>query len=157
MVRQILYTALYYPLLKIPWSRAIAVMPNLSPLSASSDADCEGMVGVTVVLRLSAQSAVHSRYLVMFSLQRTQRGHPTARKGRSTLSKSLWTFAFILFVLFSISFIFDCDIAIVYSVHVLLFLYLGGQLDKLCFSVHPASRNELHTDRKLYHVLLLGK
>ena len=33
---------------------------------------------------------------------------------------------------------------------------LGGQLDKLCFSVRPPSRNELYTDCKLYHVLLLG-
>ena len=53
--------------------------------------------------------------------------------------------------------IFDCDISIVYSIHALMFLYLGGQLDKLCFSARPPSRNELHTDCKLYHVLLLGK
>ena len=46
------------------------MMPNLSPLSTSSDPDGEGMVGVTVVLRLSAQSTVHSRYFTVYSLQR---------------------------------------------------------------------------------------
>ena len=64
IVKQILYIALYYPTLKIPWIRAIAVMPNLSPLSASSHPDGEGMVGVMVVLVFSAQSTVHSRYLI---------------------------------------------------------------------------------------------
>ena len=148
-----------------PWRRAFAEMHNLSPLSASSDPDGDGIVGVTVELRLSAQSTVHSRYLTMYSLQRTQRDTPRLfRKGE------LWCFFFWVLSLslselslspFSCSFqyhlIFDCDISIVNSIHVLVFLYLGGQLDKLCFSVRPPSRNELHTDCKLYHILLLGR
>ena len=34
---------------------------------------------------------------------------------------------------------------------------LGGQIDKLCSSVHPPSRNELHRNCISYHVFLLGK
>ena len=148
-----------------PWRRAIAGMPNLSPLSASSDPDGDGIVGVTVDLRLSAQSTVHSRYLTMYSLQRTQRGHPTALpKGRGVeclfwvLSLSLSELSVSSFsCCFQYHLIFDCDISIVYSIHVLVFLYLGGQLDKQCFSFRPPSRNEQHTDCKSYPVLLLGK
>ena len=110
--------------------------------------------------RLSAQSTVHSRYLTMYSLQRTQRGHPRlARKGEVWCVFS----EFLVWVLenfsccFQYHLIFDCVISIVYSIHVLVFLYLGGQPDKLCFSVRPPSRNEPHTDCKLYHVFLLGK
>ena len=101
----------------------------------------------------------------MYSLQRTHRGHPMALpKGRGVaclfwvLSLSLSELSHSSFsCCFQYHWIFDCDISIVYSIHVLVFLYLGGQLDKLCFSVRPPSRNELHTDCKLYHVLLLGK
>ena len=115
--------------------------------------------------RLSPQSTVHSRYLTMYSLQRTQRGHPTARpKGRGVVCP-FWVLSLSLSELSVSSFsccfqchlIFDCVISIVYSNHVLVFLYLGGQPDKLCFSVRPPSRNEPHTDCKLYHVFLLGK
>ena len=78
-------------------------------------------------------------------------GWPIARTTLSELSLSSFSCCFQYHL------IFDCDISIVYSIHVLVFLYLGGQLDKLCFSVRPPSRNELYTDCKLYHVLLLGK
>ena len=110
----------------------IAEMPNLSPLSASSDLDGDGIVGVTVDLRLSAQSTGNSRYLTMYSLQRTQRGHPTALpKGRGVvclfwvLSLSLSELSLSSFsCCFQYHLIFDCDISIVYGIHVLVFLYL---------------------------------
>ena len=77
-------------------------MPNLSPLSASSDPDGDGIVGVTVDLRLSAQSTVHSRYLAMYSLQRTQRGHPMALpKGRGVVC----LFEFLVLVLVTLRFL----------------------------------------------------
>ena len=51
-----------------------------------------GMVGVTVALALSAQSAVHSRYLTVYFLQRTQKAHPMVHpKGRGVFSEFILT------------------------------------------------------------------
>ena len=55
------------------------MMPNFLLLSAISDPDGLGMIGITVVLGLSAHNAVHLRYLTVDFLQRHLMAHLKGR------------------------------------------------------------------------------